>query len=186
MDLYANLDSAFNLALICDLVNLQATLRGLCDDLEIPFQPSMLRYAEYSLWKSWPCAATFFLVFLLKIFLDSRDLVIENVAEAFFQNLNSFLDSYMRSDNSNFELFSWEAGPKQIDGLWAPWWYNTVHKSTGFKEQKKYPKVCSSFIYAFSLVPVARSLGHYTICSNNQYLKVFQLRYKVLATDKNI
>ncbi|CAI8603420.1 unnamed protein product [Vicia faba] len=55
----------------------EATLRGLCDDLEIPFQPSML---------------------------------------------------------------SWEAGPKPIDGLWAPWWYNTVHKSTGFKEQKKYPK----------------------------------------------
>lgn len=52
----------------------EATLRGLCDDLEIPFQPAML---------------------------------------------------------------SWEAGPKPIDGLWAPWWYNGVHKSTGFKEQRK-------------------------------------------------
>lgn len=52
----------------------EGTLRGLCDDLEIPFQPAML---------------------------------------------------------------SWEAGPKPIDGLWAPWWYNGVHKSTGFKEQRK-------------------------------------------------
>lgn len=52
----------------------EATIRGLCDDLEIPFQPAML---------------------------------------------------------------SWEAGPKPIDGLWAPWWYNGVHKSTGFKEQRK-------------------------------------------------
>lgn len=52
----------------------EATLRGLCDDLEIPFQPAML---------------------------------------------------------------SWEAGPKPMDGLWAPWWYNGVHKSTGFKEQRK-------------------------------------------------
>lgn len=52
----------------------ETTLRGLCDDLEIPFQPAML---------------------------------------------------------------SWEAGPKPIDGLWAPWWYNGVHKSTGFKEQRK-------------------------------------------------
>ncbi|GAU25534.1 hypothetical protein TSUD_38920 [Trifolium subterraneum] len=55
----------------------EATLRGLCKDLEIPFQPSML---------------------------------------------------------------SWEAGPKPIDGLWAPWWYNNAHKSTGFKEQRKYPE----------------------------------------------
>ncbi|MCH79321.1 branched-chain amino acid aminotransferase-like protein [Trifolium medium] len=55
----------------------EATLRGLCDDLEIPFQPAML---------------------------------------------------------------SWEAGPKPVDGLWAPWWYNNVHKSTGFKQQKKNPE----------------------------------------------
>ncbi|RZB71369.1 putative protein phosphatase 2C 10 [Glycine soja] len=35
----------------------------------------------------------------------------------------------------------WEACPKPIDGLWAPWWYKTVHKSTGFKEENKYPQV---------------------------------------------
>ncbi|CAJ2628648.1 branched-chain-amino-acid aminotransferase-like protein 2-like [Trifolium pratense] len=55
----------------------ETTLRGLCDDLEIPFQPAML---------------------------------------------------------------SWEAGPKPIDGLWAPWWYKNVHKSTCFTEQTKYPQ----------------------------------------------
>ncbi|KHN16146.1 Branched-chain-amino-acid aminotransferase-like protein 2 [Glycine soja] len=55
----------------------EATLRALCNDLEIPFQPAML---------------------------------------------------------------NWEAGPKPIDGLWAPWWYKTVHKSTGFKEENKYPQ----------------------------------------------
>ncbi|KOM52886.1 hypothetical protein LR48_Vigan09g154500 [Vigna angularis] len=55
----------------------EATLRGLCDDLEIPFQPAMLK---------------------------------------------------------------WEAGPKEIDGLWAPWWYKTVHKSTGFEKPRKYPE----------------------------------------------
>ncbi|MCH79519.1 branched-chain-amino-acid aminotransferase-like protein 1-like [Trifolium medium] len=36
-------------------------------------------------------------------------------------------------------MLSWEAGPKPIDGLWAPWWYTNVHKSTCFKEQRKYP-----------------------------------------------
>ncbi|MED6222307.1 hypothetical protein PIB30_063100 [Stylosanthes scabra] len=55
----------------------EGTLRGLCDDLEIPFQPTML---------------------------------------------------------------SWEAGPKSIDGLWAPWWYESIHKSTCFKQEKKYPQ----------------------------------------------
>nr|XP_007147073.1 hypothetical protein PHAVU_006G094000g [Phaseolus vulgaris]ESW19067.1 hypothetical protein PHAVU_006G094000g [Phaseolus vulgaris] len=55
----------------------EATLRCLCDDLEIPFQPAMLK---------------------------------------------------------------WEAGPKEIDGLWAPWWYKTVHKSTCFEKPRKYPQ----------------------------------------------
>ncbi|XP_010524883.1 PREDICTED: branched-chain-amino-acid aminotransferase-like protein 1 [Tarenaya hassleriana] len=57
--------------------NPEAVLHGLCDDLEIPFQSSMLK---------------------------------------------------------------WEAGPKTEDGLWAPWWYKTVHKSTGFSSPKKYPQ----------------------------------------------
>nr|XP_028957298.1 branched-chain-amino-acid aminotransferase-like protein 2 isoform X2 [Malus domestica] len=56
--------------------NPEATLSGLCEDLEIPFQPTMLK---------------------------------------------------------------WEAGPKAIDGVWAPWWYETVHKSTGFQPPRKYP-----------------------------------------------
>uniref|UniRef100_A0A2P2NZ31 Branched-chain-amino-acid aminotransferase-like protein 1 n=1 Tax=Rhizophora mucronata TaxID=61149 RepID=A0A2P2NZ31_RHIMU len=37
-------------------------------------------------------------------------------------------------------MLSWEAGPKPIDGIWAPWWYNSVHKSTCFKQVQKYPK----------------------------------------------
>lgn len=56
--------------------NPEAALRGLCEDLDIPFQDSMLR---------------------------------------------------------------WEAGPKSFDGIWAPWWYKSVHKSTGFAPSKKYP-----------------------------------------------
>lgn len=55
----------------------EATLRGLCEDLDIPFQDTMLK---------------------------------------------------------------WEAGPKPVDGIWAPWWYGTVHKSTGFEPGRKYPK----------------------------------------------
>ena len=33
-------------------------------------------------------------------------------------------------------MLSWEAGPRKEDGLWAPHWYRSVHKSTGFQAYK--------------------------------------------------
>jgi hypothetical protein len=30
------------------------------------------------------------------------------------------------------EMLHWPAGPKKEDGSWAQYWYNSVHKSTGF------------------------------------------------------
>ncbi|CAN6295038.1 unnamed protein product [Urochloa humidicola] len=56
----------------------EAVLRGLCEDLDIPFQPQMLK---------------------------------------------------------------WEAGPREFDGIWAAWWYRSVHKSTGFSKSRQYPSV---------------------------------------------
>ncbi|XP_061349478.1 branched-chain-amino-acid aminotransferase-like protein 2 [Gastrolobium bilobum] len=78
----------------------EATLRGLCNDLEIPFQPAML---------------------------------------------------------------NWEAGPKPIDGLWAPWWYKTVHKSTGFKEERKYPQPFPFSLYDLleQSLPLYNMLRHH-------------------------
>lgn len=32
------------------------------------------------------------------------------------------------------EMLSWPAGPKAFDGVWAPWWYGSVHRSTGFAD----------------------------------------------------
>ncbi len=32
-------------------------------------------------------------------------------------------------------MLEWPAGPKSIDGCWAPYWYSGVHKSTGFKKK---------------------------------------------------
>ncbi|RAL52467.1 hypothetical protein DM860_007324 [Cuscuta australis] len=54
----------------------EATLHGLCEDLGIPFQSTMLK---------------------------------------------------------------WEAGAKPYDGIWAPWWYESIHKSTCFTPPRKYP-----------------------------------------------
>lgn len=31
-------------------------------------------------------------------------------------------------------MLRWPAGPKPYDGIWAPHWYNAVHKSTGFED----------------------------------------------------
>ncbi|KAF5739493.1 branched-chain-amino-acid aminotransferase-like protein 2 [Tripterygium wilfordii] len=66
---------------VIDTADLQqdpkGTLRSLCEDLDIPFQSSMLK---------------------------------------------------------------WEAGPKPYDGIWAPWWYKSVHKSTEFKQARRFPE----------------------------------------------
>ncbi|KAJ0977580.1 hypothetical protein J5N97_013054 [Dioscorea zingiberensis] len=35
-------------------------------------------------------------------------------------------------------MLKWEAGPKPVDGLWAPWWYKSVHNSTGFMTSRTY------------------------------------------------
>ncbi|KAH9603983.1 hypothetical protein KSS87_023586 [Heliosperma pusillum] len=79
--MYSELHDLGNPPAIVDAGELQrdpeGTLRGLCEDLNIPFQSAMLK---------------------------------------------------------------WEAGPKPIDGAWAPWWYGSIHKSTGFKTEHKYPK----------------------------------------------
>ncbi|EPS72846.1 branched-chain-amino-acid aminotransferase-like protein 2, partial [Genlisea aurea] len=36
-------------------------------------------------------------------------------------------------------MLNWEPGPKQFDGLWAPYWYKGSHKSTCFVSPRKYP-----------------------------------------------
>lgn len=30
-------------------------------------------------------------------------------------------------------MLRWAAGPRLEDGIWAPWWYENVHRSTGFR-----------------------------------------------------
>ena len=30
-------------------------------------------------------------------------------------------------------MLEWERGPKEEDGVWAKYWYDNVHESTGFK-----------------------------------------------------
>ncbi|HEX6227812.1 MAG TPA: sulfotransferase family protein [Chryseolinea sp.] len=32
-------------------------------------------------------------------------------------------------------MLKWPSGPKPYDGVWAPYWYSNVHRSTGFEPQ---------------------------------------------------
>ena len=63
------------------------------------------------------------------IILDSDDLI---------SNPESVLSDlcYKLKIPFNKAMLRWRAGPKSYDGIWAKYWYSTVHKSTEFIVQK--------------------------------------------------
>lgn len=57
--------------------------------------------------------------------VDSRELLLDppGVLRQLCENLGiEYTDS----------MLAWRAGPREEDGVWAPFWYHQVHKSTGF------------------------------------------------------
>ncbi len=59
------------------------------------------------------------------VVLDAHELLLnpENVLDQLCTRLGLGMDPAM---------LNWPAGAKDYDGVWAPWWYQNVHKSTGF------------------------------------------------------
>lgn len=57
--------------------------------------------------------------------VDSRDLLLD--PPAILTQLCNHLGITFHE-----EMLSWPAGPREEDGIWAPYWYHAVHKSTGF------------------------------------------------------
>jgi Sulfotransferase domain len=55
------------------------------------------------------------------------------------ENPESILRQVCTRSGINFEMemLHWPAGPKPYDGIWAPYWYSNVHRSTGFEKQIK-------------------------------------------------
>ena len=51
------------------------------------------------------------------------------------QNPESVLQKLCRSCDIPFEnaMLSWKQGAKPYDGVWAPYWYGNVHRSSGFE-----------------------------------------------------
>ncbi len=62
------------------------------------------------------------------VVLDSGDLL--NEPKRVMTQLCEALDM-----DFSEEMLSWKAGPRVIDGVWAPYWYGSVHRSSGFKQQ---------------------------------------------------
>jgi hypothetical protein len=71
------------------------------------------------------------------VVLDARELLLnpEVVLEKVCHRLQIAFDSRM---------LTWPAGPRPEDGVWAPYWYSNVHKSTGFEpyqpKQEPFPE----------------------------------------------
>ena len=61
--------------------------------------------------------------------IDSRELLLDPA---------DILRQACRSVGLPFEdaMLRWPAGPRPEDGVWAPYWYDSVHRSTGFMAYK--------------------------------------------------
>ena len=55
-------------------------------------------------------------------------------AEDVLRNPRQMLAALCRRIGIEFDaaMIEWPAGPKAFDGIWAPHWYDAVHRSTGF------------------------------------------------------
>ena len=55
-------------------------------------------------------------------------------SEAVLNHPEKALRALCRAINIPFDsaMLSWPAGPRSEDGAWAPWWYESVWRSTGF------------------------------------------------------
>jgi hypothetical protein len=59
------------------------------------------------------------------VILDSREILLDPTSVV--RALCDAIDLDFRND-----MLTWEAGARVEDGVWAPHWYHSVHKSTGF------------------------------------------------------
>jgi hypothetical protein len=62
------------------------------------------------------------------IVIDSND-VLDN-PQLYLQRLCKAMDLPFQKS-----MLSWPKGAKAFDGVWAPYWYKNVHRSTGFEKQ---------------------------------------------------
>jgi hypothetical protein len=73
------------------------------------------------------------------VVIDSRQLLLnpENAMKKICTHLKITFDEHM---------LHWEAKPRKEDGVWAKYWYQNVHKSTGFEPYSKKKEIVPSHI----------------------------------------
>jgi len=70
---------------------------------------------------------------LSKLKTSGEKLIVLDTGEV-LKNPKTVLDRLCKACEIRFEerMLRWEAGPKLFDGVWAQYWYENVHNSTGF------------------------------------------------------
>ena len=43
-------------------------------------------------------------------------------------------------------MLHWPSGPRATDGAWAPAWYDSVERSTGFAQPRNYPQLSNELM----------------------------------------
>lgn len=68
------------------------------------------------------------------------------------ENPESILRQVCERVKIKFErgMLHWPAGPKPYDGVWAPYWYSNVHRSTGFEKQSTSERTLPDSLRALS------------------------------------
>lgn len=66
---------------------------------------------------------------------DPKSIVLDS--GLLLENPESVLKQVCTRAEIKFEkqMLTWKPGPKPYDGVWAPYWYANVHKSSGFEKQ---------------------------------------------------
>lgn len=59
-------------------------------------------------------------------------------------------------------MISWDSGPREEDGVWAKYWYENVHKSSGWEKQRKKDRILPT-----RLIPLCEEANVY-------YQKMFE------------
>jgi hypothetical protein len=78
---------------------------------------------------------------LLCIVLDSNE-ILKSPQNTLQQLCNALQISFTE------KMLHWPAGLKSYDGVWAKYWYDNVHKSTGFEKQKTSERQLPAYLEA--------------------------------------
>ncbi len=67
---------------------------------------------------------------------EKRNIVLDS--NEVLNNPHKVLEALCKEIDIPFDdsMLSWPAGPRAEDGVWAKYWYQNVHQSTGFQKQK--------------------------------------------------